>query len=942
MNPIQRKDVKPTERAMSPIVLDAPTPIPERIDKYLPIRELGAGAMGAVYLCSQPGLERPVAVKVMIAGRHASPEQILRFQREAWAAAQLSHPNVLQIYDVGREGTLNYFVMEYVDGPSLDGLIGTPDLSLERTLRLVAQVARALHAAHARAIIHRDIKPSNILINKDDQPKLADFGLAKSLHDSLDLSGSGDIIGTPRYMSPEQALAVPGEIDHRTDIYSLGAVMYEMLTGSPPIEGSNPLSILRQLIDEDSEPVRRRNPAVPEEVATICERAIARERDARYATAADLADDIESFLAGHPDWDGSTYPTRRRPIAVPTRESIPAPDGPRRPWWRRRQVALGAIALATAAFLGIAIAIPARSFLGLAEESDEPADEPPRPPSLFQAGPATALVPKLAAESKTAGRKAKGAQADPTAKALAMARELLQSSGSQSLARSARPKDRIKSLLEDLNVLLKTNPENIEARFLRGRAFRRAGEMSSAILDFSQVLRRDPRNLDARAERLLAGYQLHVLYLGNLNERILRPIPIEDVGEDVRALLKEGDPVPKHMARIIDALTRQDYEQAGALAEVRLPSVAGSEDFPDLRMIEANALFHLAEESYRAEQSASTAGGATAEKDRLRQRRQDLARRALTTLRVGLDSDPDHVGLLFLRADTLQRVDLWETADDDDQAAAGRRQRLAFDAALDRLRNTALIGGCDHAIARAVLLCNFGRESLALDRVNDALSCSPAVPYVHTLRAWLRLMAPSDGLLTAEDLARIQSDYQAAFDHPDDANSYFVRALLHAAAGRSADARSDLKTCRRLLAKVGRDAPPTSMPLYDNWFVQANSASPTRYIHATLDVVAYLPVVDDLKIRLAEAVLKKLDDPQAHKEGISDDEIKGMTGWTHYRLAVSYAAQHNRQRVLEHVRAALALKRPDLSARTFRDDASLNVWNNDAEFARLYEESEKS
>ena len=353
-------------------------------------------------------------------------------------------------------------------------------------------------------------------------------------------------------------------------------------------------------------------------------------------------------------------------------------------------------------------------------------------------------------------------------------------------------------------------------------------------------------------------------------------------------------------------------------------------------------VFHLAEESYRAEQAVSTEAGAEAERERLRQRRQDLARRAITTLRLGLDSDPDHVGLLFLRADTLQRVALWETSDDDDQAAAVRRQRLAFDAALDRLRNTALIGGCDHAIARTVLLCNFGRESLALDRVNDALSCQPAVPYVHTLKAWLRLMAPSDGLLTAEDIARIQSDYQAAFDHPDDANSYFVRALLHAAAGRSEDARTDLRAGRRLLSKVGKVALPTSVPLYNDWFIQANNAPLIRYIYATSDVVAYLPVVDDLKIRLAETVLKKLDDPQARKEGIGEDDIKSMKGWTHYRLAVSYARQNNRQRVLEHVRAALALKRPDLNARTFRDDASLNVWNNDAEFARLYEESEKS
>ena len=447
MNSIQHKDVRTAGSVPSRGTARAPREAPAGagpqpafaeslptspwIGKYIPIRELGVGAMGVVYLCSQPGLERPVAVKVMIAGRHASPEQILRFQREAWAAAQLSHPNVLQIYDVGCEGTLNYFVMEYVDGPSLDGLIGTPELTLERTLRLVAQVARALQAAHARAIIHRDIKPSNILINQDDQPKLADFGLAKSLHDSQDLSGSGDIIGTPRYMSPEQALAVPGEIDHRTDIYSLGAVMYEMLTGSPPIDGSNPLTILRQLIDEDPVPVRQRNPAVPEEVATICERAIARDKDARYPR--------------RPTWPRtsrrSSSATRtgtgrliRRSCADHAAGAEPVPgfraaDGPvvatqaaRRRVGRRRDAARSS---------GSPFAIPARSFLGSRRiRTSRPMSPADRRAS---SGPArVAVAPKPAVEGEPAGRKGKAAPHPiPTARALAMARELLQPGGSR-------------------------------------------------------------------------------------------------------------------------------------------------------------------------------------------------------------------------------------------------------------------------------------------------------------------------------------------------------------------------------------------------------------------------------------------------------------------------------------------------------------------------------
>ena len=715
-------------------------------------------------------------------------------------------------------------------------------------------------------------------------------------------------------MSPEQALAVPGEIDHRTDIYSLGAVMYEMLTGSPPIDGSNPLTILRQLIDEDPVPVRQRNPAVPEEVAAICERAIAREKDARYTSAADLADDIEAFLVGHPDWDGSTYPTKFRLITPPAREPSPASLRPTGPWWRRRPLAVASAAVATSPSSGS----PSRSRRDRSSASRRIRTTRPRSPSDRRASsgqPRVDVDARPAAEGRPAGRKGKAApQADPTARALATARELLQPGGTQGLARSARPRDRIKSLLEDLNVLLKANPENAELRFLRGRAFRRAGEMSSSIQDFTQVLLRDPRNSDARTERLLAGYQLHVLYLGNLNERILRPIPVEDLDEDVRGLLKEGDPLQRHLARIIGSLARQDYEQAGTLAEATTPAGVSSEDFPDVRMIEADALFHLADGIVPGGAGDLDAGG-----------------------RRGREGSPppppaspgpprDHVAAAGPRLRSRPRRPplpqgrhpaAGRPLGDFRRRRPGRRLPPAA-ACFRRGARPAAEHGDDRRLRPChrphVLLCNFGRESLALDRVNDALSCQPAVPYVHTLKAWLRLMALSDGLLTAEDIARIQSDYQAAFDHPDDANSYFVRALLHAAAGRSEDARSDLRACRRLLSKVGKAALPTPVPMYNDWFVQANTAPLTRYIYATSDVVAYLPVVDDLKIRLAESVLKKLDDPQARKEGIGEDEIKGMKGWTHYRLAVSYAAQNNRQRVLEHVRAALSLKRPDLNA----------------------------
>ncbi len=232
--------------------------------------------MGVVYKCSQPDLDRPVAVKVVRLRPQAEAEQMLRFQREVRAAAQLAHPNIVQVFDVGREGTLSYFVMEYVDGPSLDRLIGTPVLTVERSLCVVYHVACAVAAAHAQGTLHRDIKPSNIILDASGRPKLADFGLAKSLWDGEPLSRTGDLLGTPCYMSPEQAFEASGDVDLRSDIYSLGAVLYELLTGRRPVEGPTLMSILYKLAEEEATPVRQLNPNVPVEVEAICHRAMAK------------------------------------------------------------------------------------------------------------------------------------------------------------------------------------------------------------------------------------------------------------------------------------------------------------------------------------------------------------------------------------------------------------------------------------------------------------------------------------------------------------------------------------------------------------------------------------------------------------------------------------------------------------------------------------------
>jgi tetratricopeptide (TPR) repeat protein len=915
---------QPAASTFQPFAPDALEPLPAAIGKYRPIRRLGAGAMGIVYLCSQTSLERPVAVKVMIAGRHASPEQIRRFRREAWAAAQLAHPSVLQIYDIGEDGELNYFVMEYVDGWSLDRLIKSGELTLEQSLRVIHQVALALAAAHGRGIIHRDIKPSNILIDRSGQPKLADFGLAKALRDGADLSGSGDIIGTPQYMAPEQALAVPEELDQRVDIYSLGAVFYEMLTGRPPVDGRNALAVLRQLIDEEPVALRERNPAIPEEVAAVCHRALSKDREARFASAEQFADAVALCLQSAASRAPLVLAPRGLPAAPAPATLFPPPAR-----WRARRIApVAALALGVLVLAGVAAYLRALPASGEADPDAETLAVAPL------SGPSESLKPSTPASP--AARRGAAKVIDPSERALALARDVLQTGGSQSLVGTITPRERLKNLIEDLTSVLKTSPDHPEARLLRASAYRRAGEALEAAADFSQILRREPKNLGALAGRLIAYYQPHILYLGNLHELVLRPLRVELVEDDIQALRSRGDPTQRYVANLIDALARQDYTRAAAIAASGLPTGARPGDLPDVLMVQTDALFHAAEDAYADERSTPEGP----ERDHKRRRREDLAQRANRALRRGLDADPHHVGLLFLQADRFQRLAVLDAADEEEQDRATmiRRQRLAFDAVLDRLRQASLMGGCSAAVARAVLLSNFGRDSQALDRAEDALSYQPTIPYLHTLKAWLRLQVPPDGVLTVEEVDRILHDYQVAFDRSlDDFNPFFLRALLHAAAGRWADARQDLRTCRR---KLGKDTLPTLVAAYKSWFAAANAPSLTRYLHATSELLSNdLPVPDELRARLADELLQRLGRAEvAQQEAITPQEVRNMKGWTHFRYASVCAARNDRQGVLKNVRAALEQHLTDLEAKTFREDPTFSGWNEDPEFVALYKQ----
>jgi ABC-type amino acid transport substrate-binding protein len=273
---------------------------PPLVDGYEIVGELGRGGMGVVYKARQLSLGRFVALKMILAGAHASPQELARFRREAEAAALLQHPNIVQIHEIGEQDGCPYFSLEFVDGGNLAQRVrGTPQPPAWAA-RLVETLARAVHVAHQHGIIHRDLKPANVLLTSDSVAKITDFGLAKRLEGETGHTRTGAILGTPSYMAPEQAGGKPQAVGPPADIYALGAILYDLLTGRPPFRTDTPVETLLEVLEREPERPRSLNPTLPRDLETICLKALAKEPRKRYASALDLADDLDRFLNGLP------------------------------------------------------------------------------------------------------------------------------------------------------------------------------------------------------------------------------------------------------------------------------------------------------------------------------------------------------------------------------------------------------------------------------------------------------------------------------------------------------------------------------------------------------------------------------------------------------------------------------------------------------------------
>ena len=259
---------------------------------------IARGGMGAVYKARQIGLNRIVAVKMILAGELASAEEIARFQTEAKAAANLHHNNIVKIYGVGEHDGQHYFAMEYVDGKNLLQLLRESSISPKQAARYLQQIAQAIEYAHRHGVLHRDIKPSNVLIDAFDQVRVTDFGLAKCVEADSGLTASRQILGTASYMSPEQAAGKQAQVGPASDVFSLGAMFYEILTGRPPFRGATTLETLLLVRDVDPELPQRINPQVPRELAMICLKCLEKDPQRRYPSAQALADDLVRYLNG--------------------------------------------------------------------------------------------------------------------------------------------------------------------------------------------------------------------------------------------------------------------------------------------------------------------------------------------------------------------------------------------------------------------------------------------------------------------------------------------------------------------------------------------------------------------------------------------------------------------------------------------------------------------
>jgi len=274
--------------------------LPCRFGDYILQRVLGRGGMGVVYLATQTALSRKVAVKMIRSGALASKEEVERFYSEARSVAKLTHPNIVTIYHCGESNGHHFFSMDYIPGTDLSKKLGEGPLEAKRAVKYVMEVARAIDYAHSHGVVHRDLKPANVLLDEHDRVVITDFGLAKQMGSDQGLTATGATLGTPSYMSPEQAAGKTESQGVATDVYAMGAILFALLTGKPPFQAESVMQTILQVIHRPAPLIRQLQSNIHVDLETIVGKCLEKQPNLRYASAGDLANDLECFLNGHP------------------------------------------------------------------------------------------------------------------------------------------------------------------------------------------------------------------------------------------------------------------------------------------------------------------------------------------------------------------------------------------------------------------------------------------------------------------------------------------------------------------------------------------------------------------------------------------------------------------------------------------------------------------
>src|SRR5213082_873514 len=294
---LARDNAKPTSGVKDAV--RAATMLGELGD-YKLLEEIGRGGQGVVFRARQKSLNRTVALKVIGLGQWATKTHLKRFRLEAEAAASLEHPGIVPIHEVGERDGSCYFSMQFVEGGQLDEVVRRAPMSSRQAAELVARVARTVHYAHEHGILHRDIKPGNILLDAKGEPHLTDFGLARLVETESTMTRTPDVLGTPSYMAPEQAMGNNAAVSSVTDIYGLGAVLYHLLTGQPPFAGGATYETIKLLLDTEPRQPRLLNPKIDRDLSTICLKCLEKDPKRRYPSALALAEDLERWLKHEP------------------------------------------------------------------------------------------------------------------------------------------------------------------------------------------------------------------------------------------------------------------------------------------------------------------------------------------------------------------------------------------------------------------------------------------------------------------------------------------------------------------------------------------------------------------------------------------------------------------------------------------------------------------